>query len=267
MYTTVKKIAFGLFLVLLLGACKKDEKVIPAAADQDNGKVELVFMPVAGSDALLMDTLYTNAAGEQFRLTKLKFFVSDIGLASGNSSEVPGKDHSGNSIFLVDFASLPNSEKLQLNVKPGNYKGLRFNIGLPREVNHADPTIAQPPLNLAQADMYWSWNTGYIFFLAEGNGPDVYANKFHFGVGDDKRIMPFSFGNVLSSQTPFIIEKGKTTRIILKFDFQKLLINGNGSYYSLASQTSSNVHGGYYADLLRANISNTLELVSSDVIE
>ncbi len=267
MYTTVKKLAFGLFLVLLLVACKKDKAVVPASADQDYGNVELVFMPVAGSEDLLMDTLYTSGAGEQFRLTKLKFFVSDIGLASGNSSEEPGKDNSGNSIFLVDFTSLPNSEKLQFNVKPGNYKGLRFNIGLPREVNHADPTIAQSPLNLAQTDMYWSWNTGYIFFLAEGNGSDVYANKFHLAIGDDKRIMPFSFGNVLSSQTPFIIEKGKTTRIVLKFDFQKLLVNGDGSYYSLASQASSNVHGGYYADILRANISNTLELVSSDVIE
>jgi len=267
MYNTVKKVVFGLLLIVLLGACKKDTEVTPAPGAQDYGKVELVFQPYAGNDPLLMDTLYISAAGEQFRLTKLKFFVSDIGFALGNSSEATGADSAGNAIFLVDFASLPNSESIKLNVQPGNYKGLRFNIGLPREINHADPTIAQPPLSLAQSDMYWSWNSGYIFFLAEGNGPDVYDNQFHFGIGDDKRIMPFSFGNVLSAQTPFSIEKGKTTRVVLKFDFQKLLVNGDGSGYSLATLASSNVHGGHYADLLSANVSNTLELVSSEVID
>ncbi|MBO9699136.1 MAG: hypothetical protein J7604_02945 [Sporocytophaga sp.] len=263
----MKNIVFGVFLLLLISACKKDKGVLPIAADQDYGKVELIFVPVAGSDNLLMDSIYINGAGEQFRLTKLKFFVSDIGLASGNSSEEAAKDSSGRNIFLVNFTSLPNSEKLEFDVKTGEYKGLRFNIGLPRDVNHADPTVALPPLNLAQSDMYWSWNSGYIFFLAEGNGPDVYQNKFHFGIGEDKRIMPFSFGNVLSPKTSFKVEKGKTTRIILKFDIQKMLVNGNGSFYSLASQSSAMVHGGYFADLLSANISNTLELISSDVIE
>jgi len=263
----MKNLVFGLFLVLLIGACKKDKGAIPVAADQDKGKVELIFMPVAGSGNLLKDSIYTSGAGEQFRLTKLKFFVSDIGLAAGNSSEETAKDSSGRNIFLVNFTSLPSSEKLKFEVKSGEYKGLRFNIGLPRDVNHADPTVALPPLNLAQSDMYWSWNSGYIFFLVEGNGPDVYQNKFHFGIGEDKRIMPFSFGNVLSPQTPFKIEKGKTTRIILKFDIQKMLVNGNGSYYSLGSQSSAMVHGGYFADLLSANISNTLELISSEIVE
>lgn len=263
----MKNLVFGLFLVLLLGACKKDKEVLPVTADHDQGNVELIFMPVSGNDNLLMDSVYKSGAGEQFQVTKLKFFVSGIGFASGNSSEEAAKESSGKNIFLVNFASLPNSEKLQFNVKAGEYKGLRFNIGLPRDVNHADPTVALPPLNLAQSDMYWSWNSGYIFLLAEGSGPDVFQNKFHFGIGEDKRIMPFSFGNVLSPKTSFKIEKGKTTRIVLKFDFQKMLVNGDGSFYSLANQSSSMVHGGYFADVLSANISNTMELMSVEIID
>ncbi|WP_028982042.1 MbnP family protein [Sporocytophaga myxococcoides] len=263
----MKNLVFGLFLILFISACKKDKGALPVAADQDKGKVELIFMSVTGSDNLFMDSIYTSGAGEQYRLTKLKFFVSDIGFAAGNSTEEAAEDSSGRNIFLVNFTSLPNSEKLYFDVKPGEYKGLRFNIGLPRDVNHADPTVALRPLNLAQSDMYWSWNSGYIFFLAEGNGPNVYQNKFHFGIGEDKRIMPFSFGNVLSPKTSFKIEKGKTTRVVLKFDFQKILVNGDGSFYSLAKQSSTMVHGGYFADLLSANISNTIELVSSEIID
>jgi uncharacterized repeat protein (TIGR04052 family) len=39
--------------------------------------------------------------------------------------------------------------------------GLRFDVGLPFEVNHRDPTLQPSPLNLTR--LFWNWNGGYKF--------------------------------------------------------------------------------------------------------
>ncbi|MEK7723151.1 MAG: MbnP family copper-binding protein, partial [Acidobacteriota bacterium] len=43
----------------------------------------------------------------------------------------------------------------------GKYIGLKFNIGVPEEVNHLDPTLQPSPLNITR--MMWSWQMGYKF--------------------------------------------------------------------------------------------------------
>lgn len=44
--------------------------------------------------------------------------------------------------------------------------GLRFSLGVPFALNHADATAAQPPLN--STAMWWSWLAGYKFLRLEG---------------------------------------------------------------------------------------------------
>lgn len=44
----------------------------------------------------------------------------------------------------------------------GNYRGLRFTVGVPFTQNHQDVAAAPAPLN--QSSMFWGWNIGYIFF-------------------------------------------------------------------------------------------------------
>ena len=47
------------------------------------------------------------------------------------------------------------------SVPEGQYMGLLFDIGLPFDQNHGDPTLAASPLNLTE--MFWSWQAGYKF--------------------------------------------------------------------------------------------------------
>ena len=46
-------------------------------------------------------------------------------------------------------------------VPAGTYTGVRFEVGLPFEKNHRDPTLQPSPLNLSR--MFWNWNGGYKF--------------------------------------------------------------------------------------------------------
>jgi uncharacterized repeat protein (TIGR04052 family) len=46
-------------------------------------------------------------------------------------------------------------------VPAGDYTGVRFEVGLPFEKNHAEVTLQPSPLNLSR--MFWNWNAGYKF--------------------------------------------------------------------------------------------------------
>lgn len=49
-------------------------------------------------------------------------------------------------------------------VPPGDYRGLRFTVGVPEALNHADPLTAVAPLN--RSAMHWHWRSGYKFLRA-----------------------------------------------------------------------------------------------------
>ncbi|PJN92728.1 metallo-mystery pair system four-Cys motif protein, partial [Amaricoccus sp. HAR-UPW-R2A-40] len=43
--------------------------------------------------------------------------------------------------------------------------GLAFEIGVPFDLNHGDPTLAPAPLDLTA--MFWTWRGGYKFLKFE----------------------------------------------------------------------------------------------------
>ena len=46
-------------------------------------------------------------------------------------------------------------------VPAGDYVGLAFEVGVPFELNHGDPTLAAAPLS--STAMFWNWQNGYRF--------------------------------------------------------------------------------------------------------
>jgi uncharacterized repeat protein (TIGR04052 family) len=46
-------------------------------------------------------------------------------------------------------------------VPKGDYRGIRFRLGVPFDLNHGDATIAPSPLNLTS--LFWNWQAGYKF--------------------------------------------------------------------------------------------------------
>ena len=57
------------------------------------------------------------------------------------------------------------------NLPSRNYRALRFDLGLPPEINHADPATFAPqdPLNPSLNGLHWSWQGGYVFLALEGH--------------------------------------------------------------------------------------------------
>jgi hypothetical protein len=268
----MKKYIFPVIVIFLFLRCAPGKTIKGDKAEDLSGTVELIITPMVSGKPLFMDTVYASPDGGKYSLKTLRFFLSNIALAKSIGEESAAVPETPTGVYLIDFNNPDydaghglQSCKITFKVKPGQYSDIRLNVGVPRQLNHADPATAKFPLDLGRGNMYWDWNSGYIFLLAEGKGPEVYKNNFHFAVGSDSRMMSFSFGNLFNVVPLIQVEKNKTTRIHFTFDFNKLLINGDGSIYSFKYFESATVHGGYYADKLSLNAINTLKFISSEI--
>ena len=104
-----------------------------------------------------------------------RFYISDVSLVDANGKAVPlnltqdGKWQYQN-VALLDFenktgactnGTVETNNRLVGTVPKGTYNGIRFTLGLPFDLNHADATLTPSPLNLTS--LWWSWQFGYKF--------------------------------------------------------------------------------------------------------
>ncbi|HMG16428.1 MAG TPA: MbnP family protein, partial [Saprospiraceae bacterium] len=125
-------------------------------------KLIINFEHFVGSDALRLDSvLYQNDLGQQFNVSKLRYYVSNISLKQAN-----GKINTYPGYFLID-ESQPTSKSIIINnIVPGTYSALNFIIGV--DSIHNCSGVQSGALDPANG-MFWAWNTGYIFLKLEGH--------------------------------------------------------------------------------------------------
>ncbi len=182
------------FLALLITLVPK-----PAAA-QEEGNIVLHFKAVANNKAVVFnDSSYSNAFGETYSISRLKFYLSNIGFSNSSSTKKT------EAVYLVDMVM---GDSIVLNVAPGNYSSLHMMLGVDSALNCSGAQSgALDPLN----GMFWTWNTGYIFFKLEGYSPASTAdlNRIEQHVGGYRS--PFNTARKMTFKMPggVIIEQGK----------------------------------------------------------
>ncbi|HMU47506.1 MAG TPA: hypothetical protein PKC72_14125 [Chitinophagaceae bacterium] len=240
--------------VSLFISCNKEKGEYNPAVKAD---LTVEFDNIAGSSDLVLNTAtYTNAAGQNFNVTKLKYYVSNFKLTNvdGSVYTVPQED----CYFLVD-ESVASSHQPPLKVPEGEYKTLSFMIGVDSLRNTMDVGQRTGVLDVSgqAADMYWSWNSGYIFFKLEGTSPSVLApgNIFKYHIGGfggystptPNNLKTFTL-DLTARGTPKV-KAGKETNIHLMVDIMKTL-NGinNISLGTPAAEVHSPAAGTPMAD-------------------
>lgn len=230
--------------VIFLSACKKDD------APKYNGTVKAAlsveFDNVVGSSDLQLNTgSYTNAAGENFTVTKLKYYVSNFVLTNINGTVYTIPQDS--CYFLIDESDGSTHEPI-LNVPEGEYKTLSFMIGVDSLRNAADiskRTGVLDPTTSAE-DMYWGWNSGYIFFKMEGTSPVItgMGNAFMYHIGGFGGYSTPTTNNLrtitldLTARGAPKVKAGKETNIHLFVDVLKAL---NGTT-NMSFATTAMIH-------------------------
>ncbi|CAH0995829.1 hypothetical protein EMA8858_01957 [Emticicia aquatica] len=181
----LSKLFLAIFATVLIISCQKEEEIGP----NDKNSISIEFDNRIGDQKLVLGTTKaTNVLGEDFTVTKLNYFVSNISLKNENGEVVN---------FLNDYFLIRQSDESSLvvtlkDVPAGNYTELSYVIGVDSLKSISDVsqrTGVLDPASYGADNMYWSWNSGYIFFKMEGKSAAIPANnmmgmtqyEFHIG--------------------------------------------------------------------------------------
>lgn len=269
-----KIIGFALWfsaLGILTTSCKKkdEDKTSPA---QPTGGLELYINPVVNTSNLTFGNTYTNGAGNNYKVTAFKMYVSEVTLVKEDGSE-----YKDNGIYLADMSnfSIKNTTAktahegkgalIELhNVPAGTYKGIRFTVGVPSNKNNIDATKITDTNNPLHTDngMYWSWNSGYIFSKFEGTYDSLGNTKnFRFHIGNsttEDRRMRINFVDMTSTAHTFNVAQNDHYVMQCSIDVNKFFANADGTYHDLNIVANRTVMSGNNATKIAQNMAKAI---------
>lgn len=223
----------GLFF--LTHSCKRKPVV-------ESGNVNLVFNNTAGGAAIEADKiLYTNAAGNKYSISLLKYYVTNCVLVDANGTEFKAGNYD-----LIDAFKMSQFGNAKLSDVPnGNYKMLRFYLGIDRQRNHNGAQDGDlDPIH----GMIWTWNTGYLFMKHEGlfitNAGDTTGMEYHFGTDTALTVI----------ELPISLEvSGNDKTVNINFDLNKMYSAPIINFNSAAVRHSTDINDGPWIVDMRTN--------------
>lgn len=270
------KVKFMLLAIFVSAAgifttgCKKKKDDTPPSTPK--GELELYINPVVNTSDLVFGNTYTNGAGNAYKVTEFKMYISEVTFVREDGSE-----YKDNGIYLVNMSdkSVKNTTAKSAhggkgalvtipNVPAGTYKGIRFTVGVPSNKNNIDATKITDVNNPLHTNhgMYWSWNAGYIFNKFEGTYDSLGNNKpfrFHIGnsVTEDRR-MRVNFVNMTADTHTFVIPNNDHYIMQCSIDVNKFFVNPDGSFHDLNVVANRIVMGGNNATKLAQNMARAI---------
>lgn len=254
MKNTVKLLPILLLTGLL--ACKKDKKTEPEPTPlptAETGSLKFNFENMVDTNALVFGAKYVNAMGDTFQVSKFNYYISHIVVTKTDNSTFAEP----NSFHLVRHSSPATSVITLANVPAGSYKSVSFLIGVDSTNNVSGPQAADLDPVIA-SDMFWTWNSGYIFVKLEGTSPksaDPGKNlTFHIGGGGGankaQRNVSLSFGTSTAD-----VSAAVTPLVHLAVDAGELFktpnsINFATDYFQMAPGANAKKYADNYADMI-----------------
>ena len=135
------------------------------ALDSSAAVLQIQIKPkVSGENVQPASLRYQTSANESFSITRASYLVSNFELQREDGSWFAFP----NFVAWMDFAA--HRDSIRLDLPPGEFRSIRFLLGLDTNMNHADPAKfpASHPLNPNLDGLNWSWQGGYIFLALEG---------------------------------------------------------------------------------------------------
>ena len=223
---------FMVFLVLLglleLSGCTGNTEPEPA-----QGKIGFTFNHVVEGNPVVFDTMiYQNAAGNQYLVNEIQYFVSDFTLWQNGHGLMLDK---WEDIHYVD-TDIPDTWSYQPadDIPEGSYDSLTFIFGISEEKNQSFMFVNPP-----ESFMFWPEYLGGGYHYMKLNGkwkdPEGIINpfNFHLGIGqiydNDGNITGFiqNYFTVHLPGSSFTISNGETTHANITMHINEWFNNPN----------------------------------------
>lgn len=241
--TTYLSLLFAALLALA-SCAKNDNDGGPAAAD-----VTLHFTntfketPIVLGDATSATaTVNTSASGQEHHFAELKYVVSNIRLVTADGREIPYHSNDlDRGALVVDQAKPQTLTYVLHGIPAGEYRQLKFGLGVPVELNTLDE-VRFPAFYAAaganDTEMMWEWGTGYRFTKIEGfYGADHQPLSIHTGStkgGDKDDPSTWNWEQGVDAYRDITLNLGtaavvgaSATEITIRADFDHLLSGTN----------------------------------------
>lgn len=238
---------------VLISSCKKKSSTPTSDPSPANGNVILhLHTNVDTIEVGVYNTVYVMTGGRKISVSIAQLYLSNIQLVKYDGSTV---DING-----LNVAKVMQTEPYPLGSVPsGNYKSIKFNVGLSPSTNAllpgpSDSTFYKPNMWFGNTVSPWQ---GYVFVNLQGkidttnagNGTIAQMQPFSYRIGTNTHLksvtMPDQSYSVLPEQTQYIhivIDYAKLfTGIILNqnSNLNVLTTTDNGS--SLSNQITNNI--------------------------
>ena len=208
-----------LFCLLPLAGISQKKK-----ASLQYGTVKIIFTNLINNRPLVLhESVYTNPFGENYTVSKLKYYISNVSLRqkdkkqiTNNKTQITKDKKQSAGYYLINQADT-SSLSIILKVPVNNYDSIDFLPGVDSTRNCSGAqTGALDPLN----DMFWTWNSGYVMEKIEGHSPqsNIVNNKIEYHIGGYKgenSVLQF-IRLAFPENKSLVVKKGKTS--IIKID-------------------------------------------------
>lgn len=155
---------------------------------------DIQFRALAHGDPLRCNTVFPNIGTTQstIDLQEAKLYIYDPQLIARDGAATPllleqDQRYQRDRLALLDFDDgggscvvHPDTRTFVRGTAPDeDYVGVKFQIGVPEELNHLDAATAPAPLN--EPGMWWSWKGGYKYIRIDVTTRGNPAYYLHMG--------------------------------------------------------------------------------------
>lgn len=123
-----------------------------------------------GHDSVQVQFSIDNETGVPNTIRDLRFYIYDIELLDEAGrvypmSLLPDQQWQSDRVALLDMIGERSNTAVRGEAIRAAYRGIRFTLGVPFDLNHANPLTAAAPLN--RGDLFWTWQSGYKFLRVD----------------------------------------------------------------------------------------------------
>lgn len=246
----LKNILAVMAITLAMVSCSNDDD-----SSQSSGDLVVEFDNIYKGANLAFNTEYTNSNGEKIKVATAKYIVSNIVLTKldGSTFVYPKND----SYFIVDESNPESTELLLSNIPVGDYKAIKFGIGVDQARWEQGVDAQANFWAEAQAtEMEWGWTAGYKYVNFEGTfttPTNTTAAQFQAHTGR-------SADNYNYTEITLSFEEGENAlvrgtnlpQIHVMADLSHILDGTN----KINLSEGASIHGGVKMSLMTQNLSN-----------